>query len=101
MSNRQTAKEPEVPNAGDTRINPIDGAEMVYVPAGEFSMGDDDLDRQFETCPRKIVKLDAFRIYKNEVTVAQYLRFCEVNRRKPPGKPKRGWKDNHPVVNVT
>ena len=35
---------PVTPVAGAMRINPIDGAEMVYVPAGEFLMGSTDAE---------------------------------------------------------
>jgi len=94
--------------------NPIDGAEAVWVPAGEFQMGSNEADIA-ELChrrtnvkpelfndekPRHTVWLDGFWIYKYHVTVAQYRKFCEKTERKMPEQPK--WsKDNLPVVNVS
>ena len=80
-----------------SRVNPKDGAQMVYVPAGPFLMGDADLNNN----PRRTVTLDAFWIYKTPVTVAQYRKFCQATGRAMPPAPFWGWKDNHPVVNVT
>ena len=87
--------------AGATRINPKDGAEMVYVPAGRFVMGDASLDRAYHNCPRRRVTLDAFWIYKNDVTVAQYRKFCEATGAQMPDAPEWGWKDDNPMVNVS
>jgi hypothetical protein len=85
-----------VPAAGATRINPIDGAEMVYVPAGEFLMGSKpaeiaavfmDASVHFTgikkdglecEAPQRRVYLDGYWIYKNDVTVAQYRKFCQA-----------------------
>jgi formylglycine-generating enzyme required for sulfatase activity len=47
------------------------------------------------------VYLDAYYIYKTEVTVAQYRTFCQATGRKMPEPPSWGWQDAHPVVNVT
>ena len=82
--------------AGATRSNSTDGAEMVIVPAGDFAMGDDDSEP-----PGRTVSLDAFWIYKTPVTAAQYRKFCQATRREMPPAPSWGWKDDHPVVNVT
>ncbi len=87
-----------------TKINPIDGAEMVLVPAGEFLMGSRDDDKWAECVekPQHKVYLDSYYIYKTEVTVAQYRKFCHATGRKNmPPKPKWGWIDNHPIVNVS
>ena len=43
---------------------------MVYVPAGEFLMGSGDGDS--DEAPEHTVYLDAYWIYKFEVTNAQY-----------------------------
>ncbi len=85
-----------------TKVNPKDGAEMVLVPAGEFLMGSNDTDaaaHDYEK-PQHKVYLDAYYMYKTEVTVAQYLTFCTATRRKMPDAPDWGWKGNHPIVNV-
>jgi formylglycine-generating enzyme required for sulfatase activity len=86
-----------------TKINPKDGAEMVLVPAGEFLMGskDDDKLADDNEKPQHKVNLDSYYIYKTEVTVAQFRKFCHATGRKSmPPKPKWGWIDNHPIVNV-
>ena len=101
------------------RPNPIDGAEMVYVPAGPFLMGstDAEIDSAFmdanaqlsgvpkewftREAPQRRVYLDGYWTYKNDVTVAQYRKFCHETGRKMPQPPEWGWKGNHPVVNVT
>ena len=79
--------------------NPVDGAGMVWVPAGEFLMGSDD-GRTHER-PRHPVWLDGYWIYTAPVTVAQYSRFCQTAGRTMPEAPRWGWKDDHPVVNVS
>ncbi|MEI6521253.1 MAG: SUMF1/EgtB/PvdO family nonheme iron enzyme [bacterium] len=86
------------------KINPKDGAEMVLVPAGEFLMGskDDDKEASDSEKPQHKVYLDSYYIYKTEVTVAQFRKFCHATGRKSmPLKPKWGWIDNHPVVNIS
>lgn len=95
--------------------NPKDGAEMVYIPPGEFIMGtsDEQIDsllRQFPTLglllldndkPQHRVYLDGYWIYKYEVTVAQYRKFCNETGRQMPTAPPWGWQNDHPIVNVT
>ncbi|MBG0785467.1 MAG: SUMF1/EgtB/PvdO family nonheme iron enzyme [Anaerolineaceae bacterium] len=54
-------------------INEKDGAEMVYVPAGEFLMGSEDGDS--DEAPEHTVYLDAYWIYQHEVTNEQYAVF--------------------------
>ena len=103
--------------AGDvqTKINPKDGAEMVLVPAGPFKMGVDPMPMDIEkrkqvNTPKHEVTLDAYWIYKYPVTVKQYKKFIAETQGMPPppettGKmppePLWGWKDDHPMVNVT
>jgi formylglycine-generating enzyme required for sulfatase activity len=59
---------------GSTMINERDGAEMVYVPAGEFLMGYDESQRYNER-PEHTVYLDSYWIYKFEVTNSQFYTF--------------------------
>jgi formylglycine-generating enzyme required for sulfatase activity len=106
--------------AGEVRINPRDGAEMVWVPAGEFLMGstDEHVAAELEKYegkeqrdlmkfvfdfqkPQRKVYPDGYWMYKHEVTVAQYRKFCKATGRKMPEAPKWGWKDDHPMVLVT
>ena len=98
-----------------TQVNPKDGAEMVLVPAGEFLMGtteqevaawlaahpDDTRELFANDLPQRSVYLDAFYIYKTEVTVAQYRKFCQATGREMPPPPSWGWQDTHPIVNVS
>ena len=63
---------------GSTKVNEKDGAEMVYVPAGEFLMGSGDSDADSDEVPVHAVYLDAYWIYKYEVTNAQY-RQCIID----------------------
>ncbi|MGO8674083.1 MAG: formylglycine-generating enzyme family protein [Capsulimonadaceae bacterium] len=91
------------------KVNPVDGAVMVYIPAGEFTMGSSD-DRskdyfaKFQDCekPAHQVFLDGYYIYKNLVTVAMYRKYCEETGASMPSSPPWGWdKDDYPIVNVT
>jgi formylglycine-generating enzyme required for sulfatase activity len=65
-------------------ITSSDGMQAVLVPAGSFTMGDD------EESPRRKVYTDAFYMDKHEVTTAQYARFLEATG--SVGEPE-GWED--------
>ena len=80
------------------RTNPKDGAAMLYIPAGEFTMGSNEND---DEKPQRKVNLDGYWIYKREVTVAQYRKFCRATNRQMPEAPSWGCKDHHPIVNVS
>lgn len=82
-----------------SRTNSKDSAVMVHVPAGKFTMGDDNGDKAAR--PAHEVELDAYWIYKTEVTVARYRRFAKATKRQMPSKPSYGFQDNYPVVYVT
>ena len=68
------------PAAGATRVRDIDRAVMVWVPAGEFTMGSTDSDSQAESDekPQHKVTLDGFWIDRTEVTNAQYRKFVDA-----------------------
>ncbi len=97
------------------KVNQKDNADMVLIPAGKFLMGtsyqqlttilkaNPSLKRELfaNEVPQRKVDIDAFYIYKNEVTVAQYRVFCEKTNRKMPTEPPWKWQDNHPMVNVS
>lgn len=59
---------------GQTWRSPVDGAELVCVPAGEFYMGaaDDDLEANENEKPGHRVFMDAYWIDKYEVTNGQF-----------------------------
>ncbi len=98
-----------------TKVNQKDGAEMVLIPAGVFLMGtseeqlaallkaDPTLKREWFAyeMPQRKVELDAYYIYKTEVTVAQYRKFCDATNRQMPREPSWKWQDIHPIVAVT
>jgi len=83
---------------GAVRTREADGAEMVWVPGGEFTIGLDELDvdavmaecpkcrrdRVDNACPRHTVHLDGFWIDRREVTNEQYRRCVEAKACMPP-----------------
>lgn len=88
------------------KITGKDGAPMVLVPAGEFTMGapDNDKDGFPDERPAHPVYLDAFYIDQFEVTTARYATFFKETKRNPP----QLWSEavlkqhgNKPVVGVT
>jgi eukaryotic-like serine/threonine-protein kinase len=89
---------------GSTIVNPVDGAVMVYVPAGEFLMGSEDEDAWDEEKPEHLVYLDAYWIYKHEVTNQQYRQCVDANACKEPRSTanyNNSSYKNHPVVYVS
>jgi serine/threonine-protein kinase len=55
---------------GSTMISPIDGMQVIYVPAGEFVMGSDD--RNANEQPSHMIYLDDYWIDRTEVTNGKY-----------------------------
>ena len=88
-----------------TRINEKDGAEMVYVPAGEFLMGSKAGQGQVDEQPQHGVYLDGYWIYKTEVTVGQFRKFSQATGYAMPVEPvwpqNHPRDDTHPIANVT
>jgi len=98
-------------------INPVDSAEMVYIPPGAFIMGSDaaEIDQVWRRFnwpeewklftkseqPAHRIRVDGFWMYCNDVTVAQYRKFCEATRRSMAAAPTWGWIDTYPIVNVS
>jgi len=92
---------------GSTRASIVDGMVMVYVPAGEFTMGSDTGDT--DERPVHTVYLDAFWIDRTEVTNAMYAKCVQTGVCQPPiktssynrsyyfGNPVFG---NYPVIYV-
>lgn len=101
-----------MPVAGESSVNPIDGAEMVWIAPGEYLMGADrrenerlcekfGWDRQWldnyanRETPKHCVRLDGFWMYKYEVTVCQFDQFVEATgHRTDAEKEGRGWTYN-------
>jgi len=105
------AEDSPAASLGDTQTRAVDGMAMVYVPAGEFTMGSDDDDvayyvemcqeyGPFDDCidsfhfqreqPAHAVELDAFWIDRTEVTVAQYQACVDDGVCEAPPQPM-GW----------
>ncbi len=93
----RTSEMPGHAKSGDIRINPIDGMEMVYVAAGKFHMGSDQVA---DERPYRKVHLDAYWIARNDVTVAQFRKFCAISGHAMPMTPALNWLENSPIVNV-
>jgi formylglycine-generating enzyme required for sulfatase activity len=81
--------------------NPRDGAEFVLVPAGTFTMGATD-GHGDERPPHKVT-LDAFALYKFEVTNEQYQAFCKATGHRLPAvlQQARFNQPKQPVVGVS
>jgi len=61
-------------------VNLKDNSVMVYVPAGEFEMG----DGHNSDCPKHTIYLSAYWISIYPVTNGQYLKFIEETAHDPP-----------------
>ncbi len=94
------------------KINAVDGATMVWVPGGNFTMGTEYGNVWWNAPKTQQVTLSGYWIYKYEVTVAQYRKFCTAKGHALPAFPtdyswagKSGWSDltiqQHPIINVT
>ncbi len=92
----------EIPSGLQKEIKGKDGAPMVLVPAGWFTMGSNDGQR--DERPPHQVYLDAFYMDKFEVTTSLYGEFFATTGRQQP----RYWSDvrlvsdgDRPVVGVS
>ncbi|MBI5301957.1 MAG: SUMF1/EgtB/PvdO family nonheme iron enzyme [Chloroflexi bacterium] len=95
------------PGIGSTQLAPIDGATMVYVPAGEFTMGGND---NGDEKPPHPVYLDAFWMDKHEVTNALYKKCVDAGKCSAPSERNSYTResyygdaryDNFPVIYVS
>jgi eukaryotic-like serine/threonine-protein kinase len=93
----------EALGVGSTLINEVDGAVIVYVPEGEFLMGNEDnVAWRYET-PERMVLLDDYWIYQHPVTNQQYRACVYDSECLSPGDTRYYSKpdfDDHPVVHV-
>jgi iron(II)-dependent oxidoreductase len=81
-------------------VNITDGADMIWIPAGEFVMGDEQLADN----PRRTIALSGYWIYKNLVTVGQFKKYCIASGLELPPAPvfNSDWMaEDHPMVSVT
>ncbi|MFZ1746081.1 MAG: SUMF1/EgtB/PvdO family nonheme iron enzyme [Nitrospirales bacterium] len=70
------------PQAFAPKILGGDGAPMVFIPEGHFTMGSKDFRNER---PVHQVFLDNFYIDQHEVTVSQYAEFIKKSGAEPPG----------------
>jgi formylglycine-generating enzyme required for sulfatase activity len=66
------------PPPGATRVREADGAVMVYVPAGEFPMGNSIFEGAPSEWPQRIIYLDGFWVDRTEVTNRQFELFVQA-----------------------
>jgi formylglycine-generating enzyme required for sulfatase activity len=72
------------PRVGEKRMNPTDGAEMVWIPAGTFKMGTEN--GEDDEKPVHDQTVSSFWMYAKEVTNGQYRKFLAAN---PQWRPER------------
>lgn len=96
------------PALGAVQRRGNDNAEMVYVPAGDFTMGSNDGDSDEK--PVHTVYLDAFWIDKFKVTNSLYKKCVDADKCKPPSPTSSQTRtnyygnaqfDNYPVIHVS
>lgn len=74
---------PEIRMTGEGRaVNVKDGAELVWIPAGEFLRGSKPGEGASDERPQRKVYLDGYWMYKYPVTYKQYQAFCEATGRE-------------------
>ena len=87
-----------------------DTSWMVLIPAGEFTMGTDDWNKEegsIDESPAHTVYIESFYIDQYEVTNRQYLQFCgETNHKRSKAakdmKDGGGYDDpEQPIVGIT
>ncbi len=88
-------------------IDNKDSTTYIYIPAGEFTMGNDDKYNDGDENPPHKVYLDGYFISKYEITNKQYKRFCDATGHKYPKDPHFKGMENYfenypdyPVVNI-
>jgi uncharacterized protein (TIGR03437 family) len=91
---------------GTVRVNPQDGLNYVWVPAGTYTMGCSAGDTECyddEKPSHSVTISKAYWMGQTEVTVGAYKRFAQATGQTMPSGPSwdSGWRqDNLPMVNV-
>ncbi len=79
----------------DTRVGK-DGAPAILIPAGQFTMGDD------ESSPIRQLFVDAFYLDRFEITVGRYRQFLEsTGSANVPDSWEEATNDDQPVIGVS
>ncbi len=76
---------------------------MMLIPAGDCLLGSMNTDKTVgnNAGDSQCAYLDSYYIYKTEVTVAQYRKFCQATGHVMPVEPEWKWQDDYPIVNVS
>lgn len=85
----------------DTAVNEIDGAELIWIPAGSFLRGSKEGVGAGDERPQRSIEMDGYWIYKTPVTLGQYKKFLEATGRtfSPPwGQGMLSGDDENPDV---
>jgi len=77
----------EAPKPGDKRENPTDGAEMVFIGGGEFTMGENVGPLNGKPAHRQ--RVNSFWMYAKEVTNGQYRKFLAAHPEWIQGRADR------------
>ncbi len=78
-----TAVAPKIKVTGEkTAVNEIDGAELIWIPAGEFLRGSAEGIGGSDERPQKKIHLDGYWVYKHPVTLALYEKFSKATGRE-------------------
>ncbi|MDM8568967.1 formylglycine-generating enzyme family protein [Thiotrichales bacterium HSG1] len=76
------------------------GPDMVWLPGGEFMMGDIQGNGKINEQPVHLMSVDSFAMGRYEVTFAQYDRFIEAFEKDKPDDG--GWgRGVRPVINIS
>ncbi len=102
---RKAAEQEEArrPRPGAIQRRGLDNAEMVYIPAGTFTMGDTRREGLQNEIPAHPVSVWAFWLDRTEVTNTQFFQFARATgfRARPALLRVAQGKEQHPVVHVT
>ncbi len=98
------APEPEKPAPTGTFRDALQGGgtgpEMVWIPAGSFTMGSSQMTADPDEKPTRQVSVRRFAMATHEITLAEYERFAKATGRKVPDNLYLD-KATHPVFFVT
>ncbi len=81
------------PRKGETKLNPVDGLQYVWIPPGTFRMGCSPGDAKCVSweLPAHTVRLSrGFWLGVTEVTVEAWSRFAKRSSRNMPQEPREG-----------
>jgi formylglycine-generating enzyme len=88
----------------EERQNPQDGGIGIFIPAGEFIMGSPQDVGNADEHPIRTVSIDAYWIYRYEVTNGQFNRFVVEAAYTAEGPWKKygvPGREDHPVICIT